>query len=128
MAMTSQFAGMTLLSFFFWRCLVSLFELSYWSKFHINIITGSGFLTIFFYKRFARNPEIANNPVCVLYHIWRLAWVWDTKFGANVSNEMFLNAAKCQAYSFYDFWVIKEKPTGVCGGSKPTSTLSPRLG
>ena len=25
---------------------------------------------------------------------------------------MLLNAAKCQSYSFYCFWVIKEKPTG----------------
>ena len=26
---------------------------------------------------------------------------------------MLLNAAKFQGYSFYHFWVIKEKPTGV---------------
>ena len=25
---------------------------------------------------------------------------------------MLLNAAKCQGYSFYRFWVIKGKPTG----------------
>ena len=38
--------------------------------------------------------------------------VRDTRFGKNVSNKMLLNAAKCQGYSFYRFWVIKRKPTG----------------
>ena len=37
--------------------------------------------------------------------------VWDTQFGVNVSNEMLLNAPKCQGYTFYRFWV-KGKPTG----------------
>ena len=36
----------------------------------------------------------------------------DTKFGANVSNRMLLNAAKFQGYSLYGFLVIKGKPTG----------------
>ena len=38
--------------------------------------------------------------------------VRDTNFGTNVSNEILLNAAKCQGYSFYQFLVIKRKPTG----------------
>ena len=29
---------------------------------------------------------------------------------------MLRNAAKCQDYSFYRFWVIKGKPTGGGGG------------
>ena len=37
----------------------------------------------------------------------------DTKFGTNVSNRMSLHAAKFLGYSFYRFWVIKGKPTGV---------------
>ena len=40
----------------------------------------------------------------------------DTKFGANVSNRILLNAAKFQGYSLYRFWVIKRKPTGGDGG------------
>ena len=37
----------------------------------------------------------------------------DIKFGMMVFNEMLLNAAKYQDYSFYRFcfWVIKGKPT-----------------
>ena len=56
--------------------------------------------------------EIGNTPVCVLPDIWRLERVRDTKFGTNISNEMLLNAAKCQGHSFYCFRVIKIKQTG----------------
>ena len=91
---------------------VSIVTFSYCSKFHGNIITSFRVMTIFFYKRLSRNPEIGNTPVWVLPNIWRLGRVMDTKFGTNVSNRMLLNAAKCQGYSFYRFWVIKGKPTG----------------
>ena len=95
---------------FFWRCFVFLVKFSYWSKFHFNIITGSGVMTISFYKGLTRNPEIGNTPVWVLPIIWRLGQVMDTKFGTNVSNKILLSAAKFQGYSSYRFWVIKGKP------------------
>ena len=41
-----------------------------------------------------------------------------------VSIEMLLNAAKCQGYNFYRFWVIKGKPTG--GGGKITTPPPPQ--
>ena len=47
---------------FFWCCFVSLVNFSYWSKFHVNIVTGSGVMTISFYKGLNRNPEIGNTP------------------------------------------------------------------
>ena len=97
---------------FFWRYFVSLVKFSYWSKFHVNIMTSSGIMTIFFYKGLTRNPEIGNTFVWVLPNIWRLGRVMDTKFGTNVSIRMLLNAAKFQGYSLYRFWVIKRKPTG----------------
>ena len=56
---------------FFWRCFVSLVKFSYWSMFHVNIITGSGVMTISFYKGLTRNLEIGNTPVWVLSNIWR---------------------------------------------------------
>ena len=37
----------------------------------------------------------------------------DAKFATNVFNEMLLNVAKSQGYSFYHFRVIKGEPT-VC--------------
>ena len=111
MAMTSQ--SPTWRDYqFFWRCFVSLVKFSYWSKFHVNIITGSGVMTISFYKGLTRNPEIINTPVWVFLNIWRLGRVRNTKLRTNISNKMFLNAAKCQGYSIYCFWVIKGKPTG----------------
>ena len=92
-------------------CFVFFVKFSYWSKFHVNIITGFGVMNIFFYKWLTRNPEIGNTPVWVLPNIWRLGRIRDTKFGTDVSNEMLLNAAKYQGYSFYRFWVIKGRPT-----------------
>ena len=90
---------------FFSGCFVSLVKFSYWSKFHVNIIAGSGVVTISFYKRLTKNPEIRNTLVWVLPNIWRLGRVKNTKFGTNVSNKMLLNAASCQDqdYSFYRF-------------------------
>ena len=102
-------------------CFVSLVKFSYWSKFHVNIITGSGIMTIFFYNGLTRNPEIGNTPIWVLPNIWRLRRVSDTKFG---SDEMLPNAAKFQVYSFYRFWVIKGKPTGQGGNCPPHPTTT----
>ena len=96
---------------FFSDFFVSLVKFSYWSKFHVNIITGSGIMTIFFYKGLTRNPEIGNTPVWVFPNIWRLWRVMDTTFGTNVSNRILLNAAKFQGYSFSHFWVIEGKST-----------------
>ena len=96
-----------------------LFKFSYWSKFDVNIINGSGVMTIFFYKGLTGNPEIGNTPVWVLANIWSWRQGKDTKYGTNVSNKMLLNATKCQGYSFYRFCVIKGKPTREVGGKLP---------
>ena len=100
------------LASFFDVFFVFLVMFSYWSKFHVNIISGSGVMTIFFYKGLTRNPEIGYNPVWVLPNIWGQGRVRNAKFSTNVSNEILTNVAKCQSYSFYRFWVIKGKPTG----------------
>ena len=109
--MTSQFSDMTSISLF-WRCFVSLVKFRYWAKFHVNIITGFGIVTIFFLKRLNRSLEIGNTPVWVSSNIWRLEQFINTKFGTNVSNRMLLNATKLDGDRFYRFWVIKGKPTG----------------
>ena len=87
-----------------------------WSKFHVNIITGSEVMTILFYKELIRNLEIGNNSVCFLPNIWRLGQVKDTKFAKNVSNEMLMNSAKGQSYIFYWFLVNKGKTNKAGGG------------
>ena len=68
----------------------------------MSIVTGSGFMTVSFYKGLTRNPEIGNTPseFCPISGDWNKS---GTKFGTNVSNKKLLNAAKCQGYSFYRF-------------------------
>ena len=124
MTMTSQFVDMTSwLNFFD----VVLFRLS-------NLVTGPSFMAIsslvlelwqFFYKELTRNPEIRNTAVWRLPNIWVFRRVKDTKFGTNVSNKISRNAAKCQDYSFYRFWVIKGKLTR--GGGARITALPPPL-
>ena len=95
---------------FFWGRFVSFVNLSYWSKFNVNIITGSRIITIFFYKGLTRNQKVGNIPVWVLFNIWRLGRDMDIKFGTDVSNKMLLNAASFQGYNSYRFWAIVGKP------------------
>ena len=90
---TSQLADMTSLPIF-WRWRVSFVNFSYWSKFHVNIITGSRVMIICLYKGLTRYSIFGNTPVWVLPNNWRLGRVSDTKFGTNISNEMLLNTAK----------------------------------
>ena len=59
-------------------------------------LTGSGVLTISFYKRLTGNPETGNTTVWVLPNIWEVGRARDTKFGADIYNER-------QGYSFYRF-------------------------
>ena len=101
-----------------WLWRVSFVNFSYWSKFHVNIVTCSGFMTISVYKRLTRNPETGNNHICALANIWRLRRVEGTKFGSNVCNEKLLNVATRQVYSFNCFQVIKGNPAG--GENTPT--------
>ena len=71
MTMTTQFFDMAS-STIFWHCFVFLVRFSYWSKFHVNIITVSGVMTILFDKELTRYPEFGNIPIGVLANIWRL--------------------------------------------------------
>ena len=96
------------------------------SLYHVNIITGSGIMTFFFYKGLTKNLEIRNTPIWVLSNNWRLGRVMGTKLGTNVSSKMLLNAGKFQGYSFYHFLGIKGKPTG--WGVKLHLPHAPRLG
>ena len=58
MAMTLQFA----------------IRFSYWSKFHVSIMTGFGTMKVFIFEGLTINLEIGNTPVWVLPNIWRLEW------------------------------------------------------
>ena len=73
----------------FWRCFVSLAKFRYWSKFHVNVITGSGVMTISFYKELTRNPEIGNTLFWVRINIWILGRARNTKFDKNISTKCY---------------------------------------
>ena len=85
MVMTSQLDYMTS-SLFVWGCFVSPLKFSHWSKFHVNIITGSVVMTIIFYKGLTRNQ---NYPSWVFPNIWTQGQVRDTRFGMNFSNKFY---------------------------------------
>ena len=85
---------------FFEVYFVSLVKFSYWSKFHAIIITGSGVLTILFYKGLTKNAEIKNIPLWVLL----ISRDWD-KLGIPNSARMSLIKShwmlqKSQGYNF----------------------------
>ena len=123
MAMMLKFFEMASSSDFLTVFFVSLVNFEYYSKFHVNIITGFGVMTVSFYKGLTRNPEIGNNIVWVLPNIRRLALFRNTKIDTNVPDKMLLNAANCQGYSFSCFWVFKGKLTEWWGKVKPLPSL-----
>ena len=92
----------------FLKLFCSHVKFSYWSKFHVNIMTGSGVMAISYYKGLTRNLKTRNTPVWALFNIWRLGKFRNTKSGMNVSNKMLLNAKKYRSYSFYRFWVNQQ--------------------
>ena len=128
MTMTSQFVDMTSSSIFFD---VVLFLLS-------SLVTDPSFMSIsslvleLWQFSFIRDwPEIRKSEIppsefCPISGDWSKLGI--PKFGINVSSEMLLNAAKCQGYSFYCFWVIKGKPTAGEGkGDYPPSPTQIRV-
>ena len=66
-------------------------------------------MAIFPYEGLTKTLEIGNTPIGILSNTWKLEQVRNTKFVTNISNEMLLNPAKCEVYSFHRFWVIKVK-------------------
>ena len=88
--MMSQFSNITsIFSRFFY--VVFPVKFSYWSKFDVNIFTGSGVMAIYFYQGLTRNLVIGNTSIQVLPTIWRLGWVRDNKFDTDVK----WNVTKC---------------------------------
>ena len=99
-----------------------LSKFSYWSKFHVNIITGSEVMTIFVYKGLSRNPEIRNTPVWVSSNIWTLGQVRDTKFGKNVSMKSYWMLQNVRYAAFTVSELLKENQRRVGEGGKNNPT------
>ena len=105
----------------FLMLLCFLVKFSCCSKFHVNIITGSGVMTTFFIRDWPeiRKSKIPPSKFCSISGGWDELEI--PNFAQNVSKEMLVKTEKCQGYSFYCFWVVKGKPTG-------RINPSPRLG
>ena len=120
MAMTSKFSDMESSSNFLYVDFFSLAKFNYWSKFHVNIITGSEVMTISFYKGLTRNSEIGKTHVWVLPNIWRLGRVRNTKSGTNISNKILLNATNGTVKAFTISEPLRENQQGVKLPPPPT--------
>ena len=73
----------------FWCGFVSLGNFSSWSKFHVNIITGSGVMTFFFYKGLTRNRKYL--------HIYQISGDWGKLGIPNLTRRSLM---KC-------YWILK---------------------
>ena len=109
---------------FFWRCFVFLVKFSYWYKFHVNLITGSGITTIFFYKGLTRNAETGNTQ----FEIFPISGDWRKLVYTNASNKVLLNATKYQGYSPYCLCVIEGKPAWIFITQSLSGKTPPWLG
>ena len=78
---------------FFWRNHVFPVKFSHWSKFHTNIMTRPGVMTIFVYKGLTRNPEIGNTVIWVC----PISGDWD-KLG--IPNLALIFLIKC-------YWILR---------------------
>ena len=93
----------------FWRCFVSLVKFSYWSTFHVNIFTGSGIITIFFYKGLTRNPEIGNTPIW--FRDWSKLWIPNLARMSLIECYWMLQNSRVTAFTIFELlrenWVGK---------------------
>ena len=81
---------------------VSFVKLSSWFKSNVNIITGSGVMTIFICKGLTKKSR---NQKCTHMSFAQYLLTWASyKYQIwHDSNKMFLNAAKYQNYNIYIF-------------------------
>ena len=116
---------------FSWLFFVSLIKFTYWSKFHANIITGFGVMTIFFYKGLIRILEIGREDLNfkLRFHFKTLSWNWypkaiffhkeltrnwEIRLGSLsfVSNQILLNAENCRVTALPFSGLLSEKKQG----------------
>ena len=98
---------------FFWLCFFCLVKFSYWSKFHVNIITGSGVMTIFFIRD---SPEIRKSeklspdfcPISGDWGEWRIPNLAGTSL---IKCYWILQNAKVTAFTVSE--LLTEKQQGV---------------
>ena len=89
-------------------------KFSCWSKFHVNIITGSAIMTISFYKGLTRNPEIPPSELCPISGDWGELWMPNL---ARMSlTEYYWKLQNSRVTAFIIFELLRENQLG--GGVK----------
>ena len=93
---------------FFWRCFVSLVKFSYWSKFHVSIITGS------------RKSEIPLSEVCPISGDWGELWIPNLAWMSLIECYWMLQISRVTAFTVFELSRENQR-----GGGKVTPP--PRL-
>ena len=110
----------------FWCCFVLLVNFSYWSKFYVNIVVGSGVMSIFFYEGLTRNLEIGNIPawVCPISGDWGKIGIPNLTGTFLIKCYCTLQNARLTAFTVFE--LLRENQKGV--KLTPPHTHTPRTG
>ena len=97
---------------FFWHCFVSLVKFSYWSKIHVNISTGSGIITISFYKGSPeiRTWEIPTSEFCSICGDWEELCIPNLAWLSLIECYWMLQNSKVTAFTIFE--LLKENQLG----------------
>ena len=98
---------------FFWRCFVSLVKFSYWFKIHVNIITGSGIMTIFFIRDWPeiRKSEIPPSEFCPISGDWGKLWIPNLARMSPIKYYWMLQNSRVTALTVFE--LLRENQLGV---------------
>ena len=96
---------------FFWRCFVPLVKFSYWSKFHVNIIALSGFMTIFFIRDW---PEIRKSEISPS-EFYLISGDWGELGIPNLARKCYWMLQNARVTAFTVSWGIKLLPPPMLG-------------
>ena len=96
---------------FFWRCFVSLVKFSYWSKFHVNIITGCGIVTIFLRDwPEIQKSEIPPSEFCPTSGDWSKLWISNLVRMSLIECYWMLQNARIIAFTVFE--LLRENQLG----------------
>ena len=90
---------------FFLLFRVSLVKFSYWSKFHVKMITGSEVITIFVYKGLTRNRklEIPPSEFCSISGDWGKLGIPNLTRSSLIKSYWILQNARVQLLPFLSY-------------------------
>ena len=111
----------------FWGCFVSLVKSSYWSKFHVSIITGSGimkFLKFFFIRDWPeiRKSKILTSEFCPISGDWDQLWIPNLARMSLIECYWMLQNSRVTVFSVFE--LLRENQLGGRGGGVTNCLVS----